>query len=136
MLINAFPANATPLPANIIGAEMHGDKMPTGSNLPAWAASIGRTTADVAALMFHLPLAPEFRPVFEDTIRREVAAELLGNPAVSDDECQHLEDIAWLAFDHRISNIHHITSQSDVAETATVSKFASPGGRSRGPQAK
>lgn len=65
-------------------------------------ASIGRTAADVAALMFALPIPTCLREVFEFQIRQAVMSELLTKAEVSDAVQQHAEDIAWITFDRRL----------------------------------
>lgn len=70
--------------------------------LSDWCASIGRITADVLALMFLLPAPPHVVALFEAEMRGEVGAEMdaLGMP---DDLRRHLMDVAWVAFDRRLS---------------------------------
>lgn len=104
MLNNATPANATPLPV-VLALTSAADAAEMISPRAEWAASVGRIAADVAALTFRLPLPRHLRDLFEDTVRREVAAELLPIAHLSDEERHQLEDIAWLAFDRRVS--HH-----------------------------
>lgn len=69
--------------------------------LAMWCASIGKTAADVAALLFKMPAPVVVREIFEDEIRQTIAAELLIRQ-VDDTEWQHMEDVAWLAFDRRM----------------------------------
>lgn len=70
--------------------------------LGLWCAAVGRTAADVAALLFDQPMCQSLREVFEAEIRQAIAAEALSYPSVTDHERQHLEDVAWIAFDHRL----------------------------------
>lgn len=69
--------------------------------LAIWCASIGRTAADVAALLFKMPAPEVVRELFEDEIRQTVTVELLARK-MDDAERQHMEDIAWIAFDRRM----------------------------------
>lgn len=65
-------------------------------------ASIGRTAADVAALLFRLPIPECLREVFEFEIRQAVTSEVLKGEDISDEDHQHAEDMAWLAFMRRM----------------------------------
>lgn len=79
--------------------------IPKPEDLAPWCASIGRTAADCAALLFRLPMPASAYAICERQIRAHVAAELVELGGLMDVERQHFENIAWLAFDRRLS--HH-----------------------------
>ncbi|WP_416356329.1 hypothetical protein ACLNGM_20200 [Aureimonas phyllosphaerae] len=78
-------------------------------------AAIGRTAADVAALLFVQPVPIAIRDLFEGEIRQAVAAELLTRPELGERERMHLEDIAWIAFDRRMERHERHRALAGVA---------------------
>lgn len=105
MNAHVHPAHGTSLPAilravTVSGAALIEPEAPPP--LVLWCASVGRTAADVAALLFAQPMPAPLREVFEVEIRQAIAAEFLARPGLDEDERDHLEDVAWIAFDRRI----------------------------------
>ena len=76
---------------------------PKPEALAPWCASIGRTAADCAALLFRLPMPANAYAICEDQIRRHVAGELVAVDGLMDTERAALENVAWLAFDRRLA---------------------------------
>lgn len=76
---------------------------PQPAELTQWCATIGRTAADCAALLFRLPMPASAYAICESQIRAHVAAELVEVDGLMDVERHHLENVAWLAFDRRLS---------------------------------
>lgn len=73
-----------------------------GDTAAALAGSIGRETADLAAILFALPLRPYVRAMFEAEIQDEVAA-IFGDADLDPAEAENCRLVAWLAFDRRLA---------------------------------
>lgn len=101
MNAHIHPASVTSLPLILRNVVVAPAEPEAPSPLAMWCASIGRTAADVAALLFKMPMPDPVRHIFEDEIRQTIAAELLTRQ-VDEDERRHMEDVAWIAFDHRM----------------------------------
>ncbi|RIY03492.1 hypothetical protein D3218_01660 [Aureimonas flava] len=105
MNVHIRPAHVASLPAILRDVAVSPAVLAEPEAPPAIAllcASIGRTAADVAALLFTLPMPECLREVFEVEIRQAIVAELLTRPAIDDVERKHMEDVAWIAFDRRL----------------------------------
>lgn len=100
MRFNALPANDTGLPV----ITLLGDEPSLSSPaLVKWCAEIGRTTADVLAIMFKLPVRPSIVAMFEAEMREEVGAAINATTHATEQERHHLTQIAWVAFDRRLA---------------------------------
>lgn len=100
MPFNAFPANDTGLPA----IALLGDEPPLSSQaLADWCADIGRTTADVLAVLSKLPAKASVIAAFEAEMRDEVGAAIDAVSHATDEERSHLVQVAWVAFDRRLA---------------------------------
>lgn len=101
MPFNAIPANDTGLPIiTLLGDE------PSMSPLALadWCAEIGRTTADVLAVLSKtLPPKTSIMGKFEAEMREEVGAAIDATTHATDEERNHLTQIAWVAFDRRLA---------------------------------
>jgi hypothetical protein len=100
MPFNAIPANDTALPIHI---PMDDRPALSDQQLADWCADIGRTTADVLAIMFVLPAKPVILAMFEADMREEVGAAIDAAFHATDEERQHFGQIAWVAFDRRLA---------------------------------
>lgn len=101
MPFNVSTASATRLPA----ITLLGDEPSISSQgLADWCAEIGRTTADVlAVLSTTLPAKPHVIASFEAEMREEVGTAIDATCYATDDERNHLIQVAWLAFDRRLA---------------------------------
>ncbi|ALN75822.1 hypothetical protein [Aureimonas sp. AU20] len=100
MLFNATPASDTGLP---VVTHLGDEPSLSPLALADWCAEIGRTTADVLAVLFKLPAKPSTLALFEAEMREEVGAAIDAITRATDEKRSYLIQVAWVAFDRRLA---------------------------------
>lgn len=114
MSAEAHPAHLSSLPAILRAVPIEKSRSrsehlsrgyPMSDARTAWAAEVGRAAADVAALLFRLPMPEALQEAFEEEIRTTIGAHVEGSGEAVERHCQ---DVAWIAFDRRLERLERL----------------------------